>query len=84
MAKQVKLTYRGSGDFREISRKDFGSIGVEHDAIKVAHGAAVELSEEAAAWLLENESEAWKAAEASQPAATHDVPGTDEATKASK
>ena len=53
------LKYAGNGKHvRNISKKDFKSIGFEHDAISVdvREEAIVEVSDEVAEWLLSDES----------------------------
>jgi hypothetical protein len=53
------LKYKGSADAREISKKEFDSIGFDHDKVvwdRSNHFTA-EVSPEVGQWLLENDKE---------------------------
>lgn len=60
------LKFVGGAHIREISKSDFASVGVDHPSVKVdrREDAIVEVSDDAAEWLLENDKESgspsWK------------------------
>lgn len=94
-----KLKYLGPSHFREIGKADFTSVGVDQTAIKVArhdlfpeqkdkkYDDSVEVSQEAADWLLENEKGSWEVIEEEQPESSDDeserAPAPDEGEQSS-
>lgn len=57
-----KIKYVGTSHVREISKKDFTSIGLEHDAVTIdtREDPTAEVSQEVADWLTKNEKGDWK------------------------
>lgn len=53
------LEFRGSGT-RTISADDWTSVGVKSKEINVSQGQLVEVNDQAAAWLMENETSDWR------------------------
>lgn len=53
------LEYRGSGT-REISSEDWTSLGIKSKEISARQGELIEVNDQAAAWLVENESANWR------------------------
>lgn len=80
------LKYTGQAHFREIGKADFSQHGVDQNAIKVArhdifpqdnhknYKTTIEVSDEAATWLLEHEAGEWEVVEDEDQEKSQDSP----------
>lgn len=53
------MEYRGFGT-RTISAEDWSGLGIESGEVKASQGELIDVSDQAAAWLVENESADWR------------------------
>lgn len=53
------LEYRGSGT-RTISADDWTSLGIKSKEVTASQGELVDVNDQAAAWLVENETADWR------------------------
>ena len=53
------VEYRGFGS-RTITAEDWESLGIKSKEVKASQGELIEVNDQAAAWLMENEPADWR------------------------